>query len=296
MRIHPRYWIPGAATGRWACSNPNLQQVSKKLRRLYRADPGQCFVGADFKSLELYTLAHTMHCLGIEGPLMETLREGGDIHSRTADLMGETGEKARFNAKMANFGLAGGMGNKTFLRHARAQGAEWEEADARRVSDAWFRAYPDARAFLELFRVYDPWFHRPEDRSASEWLEDLGFDPEEESWPRRFDLTKRLNGGAVYTVVLPSGRRIPQRHYSAGANALFQGPGADVITHAFVECVAAGLEPVAVVHDAVVVTCPLEDSEETGRALVEVMGGALHKVCPSVPCPLPEFSVSEVLT
>jgi hypothetical protein len=60
--------------------------------------------------------------------------------------------------------------------------------------------------------------------------------------------------------------------------------------------VAAGLEPVAVVHDAVVVTCPLEDSEETGRALVEVMGGALHKVCPSVPCPLPEFSVSEVLT
>ena len=49
-RVHPS-WMPcGAKTGRFACSNPNMQQLPKKERHAVIAPPGRLFVIADYSS------------------------------------------------------------------------------------------------------------------------------------------------------------------------------------------------------------------------------------------------------
>jgi DNA polymerase III epsilon subunit-like protein len=52
--VYPHYLIPGAETCRWACYRPNIQNQPKKLRSMY----GDQLLGADYKSLECFTLAH----------------------------------------------------------------------------------------------------------------------------------------------------------------------------------------------------------------------------------------------
>ncbi|MBK7079419.1 MAG: hypothetical protein IPH55_01380 [Betaproteobacteria bacterium] len=55
QRAHPHYRILGAATGRFQCSNPNIQQLprSAEIRGLIRAEPGRLLVCADYSQIEL---------------------------------------------------------------------------------------------------------------------------------------------------------------------------------------------------------------------------------------------------
>jgi hypothetical protein len=201
---------------------------------------------------------------------------------------------SRQDAKMASFGLGGGMGAPTFLAHARRQGADWTLQDARRVRAAWFQAYPDVAEYLKLFDVDVYRDLKPEDEAAEDWLEDLDFDPED-TWPSHRDIVDRINEGRVYKVTLPTGRVLPHRRYSSAANSFFQGLGADVITTAFVECCRGGLEPCAVVHDSITVGSRVGTAPKTGDTLVTIMQAALQSVCPSVRAPLPEYTISRTL-
>ncbi len=296
------YWVPGAVTGRWACSKPNLQQVPRAggIRSIYVPREGHVFVYADYPTLELYTLAHCMSCMGIEGPLLQALRSGDDIHTRTASLMNggkpleEVTKEERQAAKAANFGLPGGMGNRRFWLHAKAQGAPWDLTQAHQVRNSWFNAYPDIAEYLSVFRVDAYAEFRPAGMEAREWLERLGFDPHD-TWPRSFDVVQKINKGGVYTVILPDGRRIPDRQYSAAANSFFQGMGASIITQAFANCCEADLRVVAVVHDSITVeardTAPV--IEEVRRELSKAMADALVTACPVVPRPVIETEVAK---
>jgi hypothetical protein len=287
--IYPSYWIPGAVTGRWACARPNQQQQPKFLRRMYLpVKKGMVFVGADYKSLELFTLANTLASMGLRGNLMQFL-ERGDVHRLTAAVMygkdpDDVTDAERQNAKMANFGLGGGMGARTFLRNARAKGLEWTLEDAQFVRDRWLETYPEVRQFLEQFNV-NPWSLRPQGTSRDDWLRGLGFDPTQRvsGW----DLREALDAGQWFECVLPAGRRIRSRSYSAAANIFFQGPGGDVITHAFNNCCDSGLEVVTVVHDSITLQCPNEQGiiKKTSNMLQHCMSKALYDVCPHVPIP-----------
>lgn len=51
-------WRPGKTTGRWGSSSPvNCQNIPKKIRAMYRPQPGNVFVAADYSALELRILA-----------------------------------------------------------------------------------------------------------------------------------------------------------------------------------------------------------------------------------------------
>jgi hypothetical protein len=296
--VKPSYYIPGAATGRWACRKVNITQVPKKLRKIYRARKGCQFVIADYSTLELYTLAHVMHCMGIRGRLMESLLSGVDVHTQTAALMYGKGVEnvaadERQAAKVANFGLPGGMGVRRFWLQSKVMNLGWDRKKAYEIRNRWFAAYPDIREYLNTFEVNPYKQLKPPGMDTTEWLERLGFDPEE-TWPSAFELTRRINKGAVYTVVLPTGRTIPDRRYSAAANAFFQGTGADVITEAFNNCCVAGLNVVAVVHDSITVESKTVWAQGDGRILTKCMEAALRTVCPSVPVPPVAFEMSEV--
>jgi hypothetical protein len=299
-RIYPIYWIPGCETFRWSCSNTNTQQLPKKLRKLYRVTAentgGVVFVGADYASLELYTLAQVALNLGFKGRLLETLGQGGDLHTATAALMFDKPPEAidhdteRQAAKVANFSLSGGMGLRTFMAQARAVGLPWDQARTAEVMDLWFKAYPEIRAYLCTFKVH-PMAFCPKHLDSYDFVRQLGFNPDK-GWPSAWDLRERMNEGKWFECTLPSGRMVPNRRFTQAANCFFQGTGADVITRAFLKCCFYGMTVRAVVHDSILVSTTVSQAQRVGEDLIRHMADALIEVCPDVPRPTLEYEVS----
>lgn len=286
--IHPTYWIPGAATMRWAATKPPVQQWPPVAKPCIVARPGKSFVYADYPSLELYTLAHSMKMMGITGDMMEALESGVDVHEWAAARMvgkevADVTKSERQAAKACNYGLPGGMGAKTFMKTARAASLDWDLDDAKDMKNLWFAAFPDVREFLSQLDL-DPWDWRT--GTKAEWLQSLGFTS---SWPSNYELTKSLNRGRLYTVTIPTGVVIPERHYTNAANSFFQAPGGVVITTAFNLCAEGSLPVCGVTHDSIMLESRLPEPE--GRLLTEIMADALQTVCPSVPRVTIEFEV-----
>lgn len=168
-RIHSELVLAGARTGRTSARNPNLQQMPSReastMRRIFKAPPGKLIVAADYSQIELRVLAGMISKYGNKPSVMtRAFADGLDAHARTAeDLVpphatAEQKVQARAQAKVANFGLTYGMGERGFHRHCRLQpGLEhvtFEEAKALR--DQWFRTYADVgpyqRAQIEACR------------------------------------------------------------------------------------------------------------------------------------------------
>jgi len=80
-RIHARIAM-ATSTGRLSCCNPNLQSIPRgpQIRSCFAAPPGQSFVVADYSQLELRVFAHMTN----EDGMIDTLHQGGDLHSETA--------------------------------------------------------------------------------------------------------------------------------------------------------------------------------------------------------------------
>jgi hypothetical protein len=136
-RIHASY-NPLLKTGRTGCEGPNLQQIPRdaRFRELFTASPGHVLLTADYKFIELRTLAACCELWLGKSRLGEVIRAGVDPHEFTAALMnGLTLEafqalkqtdpakykKDRQSAKAINFGYPGGLGADTFVAYAKAQ-------------------------------------------------------------------------------------------------------------------------------------------------------------------------------
>lgn len=293
LQIFSSYHIPGAVTGRWSCTKPNLQQVPGHLRGIYKPRARCVLISADYPSLELYTLAHCMHQLGIpDGALFAALRTG-DPHTVTAQHMydkAEVTEEERFAAKACNFGLPGGMGPYTFMRHARKMGLDWDLQEARAQKDRWFNAFPDVGEYMGIFNI-DPFAHFGEGKHGNELLAELGF--QDDDRPSAREVMDSFDEGRVFCITLPSGREIPSRKYASAANGFFQGTGADVFTVAFNLACASGLPLVAAIHDSMILEGQAAEAESLGQCLTRCMSRALSLVCPSVPQPEIQFTITE---
>lgn len=149
--IHTSFNQAVAATGRLSSSDPNLQNIpihSERGRRIRRAfvprDPDAVFISADYSQIELRLLAH----LSGDATLLETFRTGGDVHRRTAALVGDVDEadvtrEMRSRAKAVNFGVIYGQGARAL---ARQLGIKTREATA--FIDGYFRTYPGVKAYI----------------------------------------------------------------------------------------------------------------------------------------------------
>jgi len=149
--IHTSFNQAVAATGRLSSSDPNLQNIpvrTEKGRRIRRAfvprSPDSVFISADYSQIELRLLAH----LSGDETLIETFHAGGDVHRRTAALVGGVDEdevtvEMRSRAKAVNFGVIYGMGARAL---ARQLGIKTREAAG--FIDGYFRTYPGVKAFI----------------------------------------------------------------------------------------------------------------------------------------------------
>ena len=148
-RVHTDFNQAVTSTGRLSSSNPNLQNIpirtafSRQIRAAFIPEPGWLMVAADYSQIELRILAH----LSQEPILLETYREGRDIHTLTAQLLFEkdqvTSEERRL-AKVINFGVIYGMGAQRFARESG-----FKVSDSKVFIERFNQEYSQVFAYLQ---------------------------------------------------------------------------------------------------------------------------------------------------
>jgi len=265
-RIYPSWKQIGAATGRMACAEPNLQAIphGSGHHSCVRAPEGRALVKADYSQIELRLAAKMWD----EPAMLETFREGGDVHTTTAKSI--TGKEKvtkaeRKLAKAVNFGLIFGQGAEGLKDYARNNyGVEMtlDEAGAYRTR------------FFQTYRGIARW-HTMDDA--------------------------RLSRGEFATRTLAGRRRQDVRSYTEHLNAPVQGTAADGMKVALAllwerrdEC--PGAVPILAVHDEIVVECDEGEAEKVEAWLKEAMVDGMDDVVnadePRVPIEV-EASVSQ---
>ncbi|HSX39531.1 MAG TPA: DNA polymerase [Candidatus Saccharimonadales bacterium] len=159
-RIHPNFLQLGAATGRFSCQNPNLQQIPRNsdevpFRTCFMPAPGYKLVVADYSSMEMRILANESG----DVKMIKALKDGLDIHSYTASLMFDKPYTPDFKklypqlrqiAKPIGFGLmygmgpmglAGRIGSEIKQEVTKEQGTEY--------MNKYFKSYPSVQRYLD---------------------------------------------------------------------------------------------------------------------------------------------------
>ncbi len=262
-RVHTSFSLAATSTGRFASSDPNLQNIpirteeGRKIRRAFVAEPGHKLISADYSQIELRILAHIADI----GALKQAFRDGVDIHALTAAQVFNVplegmDPTVRRSAKAINFGIIYGM---SAFGLAAQLGIPQREAAA--YIDAYFKRYPGIRDYM--------------DRTKKQ-AHELGFVSTE--FGRRVHLPN-INSKN------PSERAFLER---AAINAPIQGSAADIIKRAMARLPAAlaaeGLQArmLLQVHDELVFEAPEAELEATVKVAKRIMEGAAQLSVPLV--------------
>lgn len=247
-RIHADFRQIGAPTGRFSCSNPNLQQIphEEAYRRCFRAPDGKKLVIADYSQIELRILAD----FSADENFIKAFESGQDFHAMTAsqvfnvDLQNVTAEQRSF-AKRLNFGIVYGVGASRFGTMTGLS-----QSDAENTMRKYFGTYRHLDAYLrESGRsVVD----NRVARTASGRMLRL-----------RFDETDRAAVAAA-------------RRY--GVNMPIQGTSADILKRALRllhdSLHGSSGKLVNIVHDEIMVECDAADAEVVAVKLDTAMTAA----------------------
>lgn len=254
-RIHASYKQNSTTTGRYSCSNPNLQGVpnTKEFRRCFAADEGNTLVIADYSQIELRIIAEVAD----DETMIGIFNNGEDIHKITASIVNmksvdDVTPKERQSAKAMNFGLIYGMGYKTFKKYAKTNyGVDLTDVETKFAVDNFFLTY---KGIGRRLTILDSLFTNEERTLGNR---------------RRLWNTKPI---------------ITER-----ANAAIQGTGADILKQALVnvnECLLypdSGVKLIGTVHDEIILECPKDKALQVSQILKTAMESAGRKYLKKVP-------------
>jgi len=207
-RVHTCYSIAGAATGRLASTDPNLQNIpirseeGRRIREAFVAPEGKVLVALDYSQIELRILAHIAQI----DALKEAFQRGDDIHAMTASEMfdvpmDQMTPEIRRNAKAINFGVIYGISGFGLARNLRIPRAE-----AQGFIDRYFERFPGIRTYMDDTKAF----------------------------AKEHGYVQTLFGRKINTPNI--GAKGPQAGFAARAaiNAPIQGTAADVIRRAMI--------------------------------------------------------------
>ncbi len=146
-RLHADFRQIGAPTGRFACTNPNIQQVPHTIeyRRCFSGYPeGRKLIIADYSQIELRILAEFSGDRGF----IEAFNSGADLHRVTAAQvfnapLDQVTKEQRDFAKRLNFGVVYGIGAQRF-----AMMTGLSVPDAENVLRRYFTTYKQLDSYL----------------------------------------------------------------------------------------------------------------------------------------------------
>lgn len=257
-RIHANFHQIGAPTGRFACTNPNVQQVphSDEYRRCFRAPEGRKLVISDYSQIELRILADFT---GDQG-FVDAFNSGADLHRVTAAqvfnvaLDAVTKEQRDF-AKRLNFGVVYGIGAQRF-----ATMTGLPQTDAEDILRRYFATY----------------------RGLDVWLRDAA------NKALRERTAPRTVAGRLFRFNFdPEDRQAASLAQRNGKNSPIQGSSADIIKRALRllhdRLKETSARVVNVVHDEIVVEADAESAGEIAKTVEEAMCAAGEEYVKKVP-------------
>jgi DNA polymerase-1 len=262
-RVHTSYQMTGAATGRLASTDPNLQNIpvrteeGRKIRQAFIAEKGHKLLSADYSQIELRLLAHVADIASLK----EAFARGDDIHAITASEMFGVPVKGmdplvRRRAKAINFGIIYGI-SAFGLANQLGIG----QPEARDYIAKYFQRYPGIRDYIELTKAY----------------------------ARKHGYVKTPFGRKVHLRFI-NDKSQGMRAFAerAAINAPLQGGAADIIKRAMIRLPAAlktarlSGRMLLQVHDELLFEVPDKELDKTKDVTRKVMEGAATLSVPLV--------------
>ena len=262
-RIHTSYIQTGAATGRLASKDPNLQNIpvrdenGRRIRKAFHPEKGSQFLSADYSQIELVVLAH----LSEDPGLIEAFTTGQDVHRKTASLIfkvatEEVTDAQRRIAKTINFGVMYGMSAFRLSNELKIS-----RADAKQFIDTYFEEYSGIRRFV--------------DETVKQAEQDKGV----------FTIMGRFRPIPMITSKNKMEKSGAER---AAVNTRIQGTAADIVKKAMLTMDKALKDKdlkarvLLQVHDEIILEVPEEETDVCRNLLKEVMEGVMTLKVPLV--------------
>ena len=257
-RLHADFRQIGAPTGRFACTNPNIQQVphAVEYRRCFSGYPeDRKLVIADYSQIELRILAEFS---GDQG-FIDAFNSGADLHRVTASQvfnapLDQVTKEQRDFAKRLNFGVVYGIGAQRF-----ALMTGLTTPDAENVLKRYFGTY----------RQLDTYLREAANRAVS-------------------DRQARTASGRLVRFRYDENDRqqisMTQRN---GKNTPIQGTSADILKRALKllkeELKGSSAKIVNIIHDEVVVEADADEAASVASKVESVMVAAGEEYLKTVP-------------
>jgi len=239
-RIHPNINQIGARTGRFAFSNPNLQQVPKlnSFRKMFVAEQGYKLITADYSQIELRVLAEVAN----DKVMIKSFKAGVDFHQATADIIAKAlGTKPdRALGKGCNFAAIYGSSASSLASSTGVSARKWKEI---------------LKAYFNTYSALEPWYNE-----SFEGLVKNGFTRTISGRKRRFPELNQTNS---------------HKYRNISRNTPIQGGALDIMKLALVR-VDKALEPynarlVHTVHDELIAEVIDEDVDKIKKIVEEEM-------------------------
>ncbi len=257
QRIHANFHQIGAPTGRFACTQPNIQQVPHAIeyRRCFRAPDNRKLIIADYSQVELRILAHIT---GDQG-FIDAFNSGADLHRVTAAQvfgvpLDEVTADQRSFAKRLNFGVVYGIGAQRFSMMTGLSLTESEDI---------------LRRYFATYRALDTWLREAARRAVRERT------------------ARTLSNRLARFTFDPADKQAASLAQRNGKNMPIQGSSADILKRALRllhdKLRDSSARIVNIVHDEIVVEADACDAEEIARTVEAAMCAAGEEYVTRVP-------------
>ncbi|HKP47638.1 MAG TPA: DNA polymerase [Pyrinomonadaceae bacterium] len=257
-RLHADFRQIGAPTGRFSCTNPNIQQVphAVEYRRCFSGYPaGRKLIIADYSQIELRILAE----FSGDQAFINAFNSGADLHRVTAAEVFNTSvdrvsREQRDFAKRLNFGVVYGIGAQRFsLLTGLSLG------DAENVLRKYFATYRQLDTYLH--EAANRAVRERQARTASGRLVRFRYDEQDR---QQISMTKRN-----------------------GKNTPIQGTSADILKRALrllkEELRGTNAQIVNIIHDEIVVEADAGNAAEVAAKVESTMQVAAEEYVKTVP-------------
>lgn len=256
-RIHSDFRQIGAPTGRFSCSNPNLQQIphGEEYRRAFIAPEGKKLIVADYSQIELRILAD----FSADENFINAFISGADFHATTAAQVfnvkpEDVSSEQRSFAKRLNFGVVYGIGASRFAMMTGVSQTEAENI---------------MRRYFATYRRLDAWLREAGQKVIKERVSRTASG---RMYRFRFDETDRQ--------AIAGARR-------NGMNFPIQGSSADILKRSLRllhdSMMGTSAKLVNIVHDEIIVEVDASESEVTAQRLEKAMVSAGEEYVKKVP-------------
>jgi DNA polymerase-1 len=257
-RLHADFRQIGAPTGRFSCTNPNIQQVphAVEYRRCFMGHPAtRRLVIADYSQIELRILAE----FSGDEAFINAFRSGADLHKVTAaQVFGvstdQVTKEQRDFAKRLNFGVVYGIGAQRFSMMTGLGVSDAEDV---------------LRRYFATYKKLDAYLRESANRAVSDKQARTG------------------SGRLVKFNYDPSDRQQISMTQRNGKNAPIQGTSADILKRALRllsdELRTTSAKIVNIIHDEIVVEVDEGEAEAVAETVERGMVAAGEEYLGTVP-------------